>query len=82
MIKIHELCTTCLPGLQNFIVILKILLSEHLFRERMELVGEWFLIHRTAEQLLDICQNSGLDYSKIEIESEPQGINLFCTIQK
>jgi len=51
-------------------------------RKGMELVGKWFLIHRTAEQLLDICQNSGLNYSKIEIESEPQGINLFCTIQK
>jgi len=51
-------------------------------KKGMELVGKWFLIHRTAEQLLDICQNSGLDYSKIEIESEPQGINLFCTIQK
>jgi len=51
-------------------------------KKGMELVGKWYLIHRSAEQLLDISQGAGINYSKIEIESEPQGINLFCEIQK
>ena len=51
-------------------------------RNGMELVGKWFLIHRSAEELLDIAQNAGIPYSRIDIESEPEGVNLFCTITK
>jgi len=51
-------------------------------RNGMELVGDWNLIHRSAEELIDICEKSGIPFSEIEIESEANGINLFCVITK
>ncbi len=51
-------------------------------RRGMELVGKWYLIHRTAEELIEICEETGLPYSEIEIENEANGINLFCIIKK
>ncbi len=51
-------------------------------RKGMELVGKWYLIHRTADDLVRLCTKAGIPFTEIEIESEELGINLFCVITK
>ena len=51
-------------------------------RKGMELVGKWFLFHRTAADLIEICRETALPVSEIEVESEASGINLFCILKK
>ncbi|MFO7891822.1 MAG: class I SAM-dependent methyltransferase [bacterium] len=51
-------------------------------RKGMELVGKWYLIHRSAAELIEICRETKLPVSEIEVESEPGGINLFCILKK
>ncbi len=51
-------------------------------RNGMELVGKWYLLHRTANDLIEICNRARVPYSKLEIDHESLGINLFCKIQK
>lgn len=45
----------------------------------MDLALDWHLIYRSKEQLIDLFQSTG---GKIEIESEPLDINIFCKITK
>jgi extracellular factor (EF) 3-hydroxypalmitic acid methyl ester biosynthesis protein len=51
-------------------------------RKGMELVSKWHLLHRTADELVEICEESGVPYTSLEVESETLGINLFCKIMK
>jgi extracellular factor (EF) 3-hydroxypalmitic acid methyl ester biosynthesis protein len=51
-------------------------------RTGMELVGKWYLLHRSADQLLNLCSKAGVPFDMVEVEHEPLGINLFCKIQK
>jgi SAM-dependent methyltransferase len=51
-------------------------------RKGMELVSRWNLLHRTADELIAICEDAGVAYSSLSVESEPLGINLFCKIKK
>ncbi len=51
-------------------------------RKGMELVSKWTLLHRTANELVKICEESGVPYSSLDVESETLGINLFCRISK
>ena len=51
-------------------------------RNGMELVVKWYLIHRSASDLIDICKRANIPFSEIEVESEPLGVNLFCIIKK
>jgi extracellular factor (EF) 3-hydroxypalmitic acid methyl ester biosynthesis protein len=51
-------------------------------RKGMELVSKWHLLHRTADELIGICEESGVPYASLEVESETLGINLFCKIRK
>jgi len=51
-------------------------------RRGMELGCRWYLIHRTADELITLCKKAELPFSEIEVESEPMGINLFCIIKK
>jgi hypothetical protein len=47
----------------------------------MELFGEWFLHHRTDEELVQLALEAGVpDVNQIRIESEKEGINLFMRI--
>ncbi len=48
----------------------------------MELGCNWYLIHRSSNDLIRLCKKANIPFSEIEIESEPLGINLFCTIKK
>ena len=51
-------------------------------RTGMELIGQWYLIHRSAHELISLCEDTGVKYSSIHIESEPLGVNLFCVLSK
>ena len=51
-------------------------------RKGMELVSKWHLLHRTTDELIAICEESGVPYSSVDVESESLGINLFCRIGK
>lgn len=51
-------------------------------RAGMELIGHWYLIHRSAHELIALCEETGIQYASIHIESEPLGVNLFCVLTK
>lgn len=51
-------------------------------RKGMEAGCAWYLIHRTAQDLAKLCTDSKIPFQEIDIESEPLGINLFCSIKK
>jgi SAM-dependent methyltransferase len=51
-------------------------------RDYMEVIGEWFLHHRTAEQLLDLAEQAGLEYNHIQVDQEPEGVNLFLRVRR
>ena len=47
-------------------------------RAYMELVGDWFLQYRTAEQLAELAAEAGV--SNAQVHSEPEGVNLFLHV--
>jgi SAM-dependent methyltransferase len=51
-------------------------------RAYMELVGEWILTHRSHEDLLRLADIAGLPAKSVDIESEPEGVNLFLRARK
>jgi len=51
-------------------------------RNGMELVGKWYLIHRTADDLIKLARAAKIPFSELEVESESLGVNLFCIIKK
>lgn len=50
-------------------------------RGYMELFGEWFLIHRSREELIALSLQAGVQPELITVEQEPLGINLFLKIK-
>jgi extracellular factor (EF) 3-hydroxypalmitic acid methyl ester biosynthesis protein len=48
----------------------------------MEYFLDWFLIHRTPEDLLKNGQSLQPTATSIEVESEPTGVNLFLIVQR
>ena len=46
----------------------------------MEIIGEWFLNYRSPVKLLSLAKEAGADPNKIDIEMEPEGVNLFLNI--
>lgn len=56
--------------------------SENPSRNYMELVGDWILHHRSAEQLVELAIAAGAQPQQIHVGREPEGINLFLHIQK
>lgn len=51
--------------------------DENPSRKIMEILGDWFLYHRSEKQLRDFAMEAGVAEHDIEILSEPLGINLF-----
>lgn len=51
-------------------------------RKIMEILGDWFLVHRSSEELKNFALQAGIHPSKIEVDHEPLGINLFLRIIK
>lgn len=50
-------------------------------RDYMEIFGEWFLIHRTEEQLKKLAMQAGFEKQMIHIDHEPENVNLFLHIR-
>jgi len=46
----------------------------------MELFGDWYLHHRSEEQLTKLAVQAGIAEKNIKVEREPEGINLFLHI--
>ncbi len=51
-------------------------------RRIMELLGDWFLYHRSADELKSYAIQAGIEESKIEVIQEPLAINLFLRVKK
>lgn len=51
-------------------------------RRSMEIMGDWFLYHRSPEELKHFAMQAGIEESKIDVIQEPLGINLFLRIRK
>jgi SAM-dependent methyltransferase len=49
-------------------------------RPYMEVVGQWFLEHRTSDHLRSLAQSAGVDPGNVRIDSEDEGVNLFLRI--
>ena len=49
-------------------------------RDYMEIFGEWFLIHRTEEQLINLGVKAGFKESQMSIGRENENVNLFLHI--
>ncbi len=47
----------------------------------MEVLGDWYLYHRSQESLMSFAMEAGIQPDNIEIFSEPLGINLFLKIK-
>lgn len=51
-------------------------------RKIMEILGDWFLVHRSTDELRNFALQAGIPPSKIEVDCEPLGINLFLRLKK
>ena len=49
-------------------------------RDYMELFGEWYLNHRTVEQLISLATKAGFERNNISIGREEENVNLFLHI--
>ena len=48
----------------------------------MELFLDWYLYHRSPEQLTKLAQDAGIpEVSRIKVDQEAAGVNLFMRIQ-
>jgi extracellular factor (EF) 3-hydroxypalmitic acid methyl ester biosynthesis protein len=50
-------------------------------RAYMEKALDWYLFHRTEDQLLRLALEAGIKPNSIEVKSEPLGVNLFLHIR-
>lgn len=50
-------------------------------RDYMELFGDWYLHHRTEEELIQLALEAGYDRDKISVGSEPENVNLFLHLK-
>lgn len=48
----------------------------------MEILGDWFLHHRSIEELKSFARQAGISDDKIDVFQEPLGINLFLRVTK
>jgi len=48
----------------------------------MELLGQWYLHHRSKEHLVELAIKAGVPADKIEVHSEKTGVNLFLHLHK
>lgn len=51
-------------------------------RDYMELLGDWVLQHRTRDHLRELALEAGAPADSIEVNWEPEGVNLFLHIRK
>jgi extracellular factor (EF) 3-hydroxypalmitic acid methyl ester biosynthesis protein len=46
-------------------------------RAYMELIGDWFLIHRSEADLIRLALAAGFEPEQISVTADPTGVNLF-----
>jgi SAM-dependent methyltransferase len=51
-------------------------------RKIMEVLGDWFLYHRSVDELYDFALRAGIPRDKVSVIQEPLGINLFLRLRK
>ena len=51
-------------------------------RRAMEILGDWFLYHRSVDELKKFALQAGVEESKIDVFQEPLGVNLFLRVKK
>ncbi|EAY29722.1 class I SAM-dependent methyltransferase [Microscilla marina] len=51
-------------------------------RKYMELFGDWFLVHRTKEEMIQLAEKAGFDRKNITVKSEAENVNLFLHIKQ
>ena len=51
-------------------------------RKIMEVLGDWFLYHRSIDELRDFALRAGIPSHNISVIKEPLGINLFLRLRK
>ena len=51
-------------------------------RKIMEILADWFLYHRSEEELIGFAQQAGIPSENVKIVKEPLGINLFLRASK
>ena len=49
-------------------------------RDFMEIFGNWQLVHRSREQLISLAERAGMEPSRVKVQWEPEGVNLFLHI--
>lgn len=50
-------------------------------RDYMELLGDWYLEHRSEERLRGLAEKAGASARQIEVLWEPEGVNYFLHVQ-
>jgi SAM-dependent methyltransferase len=55
--------------------------SENPSRSFMELFGDWYLHHRSADQLTELALEAGIPKRNISVEQESAGVNLFLHVR-
>lgn len=50
-------------------------------RKVMEIICQWYLIHRSSQQLRQLAVKAGIPRQIIKVDKEPLGINLFLRIK-
>lgn len=50
-------------------------------RDYMEIFGEWYLNHRSKEQLIDLAVEAGFEKQNIYVGAEEENVNLFLHIK-
>jgi len=48
----------------------------------MELIGDWRLVYRNRDQLLELALQCGISSRAVEVRQEPEGVNLFLHVTK
>ncbi len=56
--------------------------TENPTRRLMEVLSDWFLNHRSQEELFNIALRACIDKKFVTIDTEPCGVNLFLKIRK
>lgn len=51
-------------------------------RAYMEWIGNWYLLHRTRDQMVAIADAAGIPRNAVRVETEPAGVNLFLEATK
>lgn len=50
-------------------------------RDYMELMGDWYLEHRSEQKLRELAEKAGAVPEKVQVRWEPEGVNLFVHAQ-